>query len=180
MSASWSDGTSRKLKGETSLHIEKALAMPLLVSLAFNRFLGNDSSLHEHTKRQLKCAQVNKKMTFTHWFCHHLLMLFQTCMTCFLPQTQNNFENKFYTRSNCDRPGYARPQWKINGINILYDQKETNSVLIVLWIQILELPNTRKHGKNVNRLWNINKTEAMWDFTGFKQTAVISDECTKT
>jgi hypothetical protein len=48
MSASWSAGTSLKLKGETSLHIVKALAMPRRVSLAFIRFLGKESSLHRH------------------------------------------------------------------------------------------------------------------------------------
>lgn len=50
MSDSWSAGTSRKLKGETSLHIPKALAIPLRVSLAFIRLFGKESSLHRHNK----------------------------------------------------------------------------------------------------------------------------------
>lgn len=46
MSASSSAGTSLKLNGETSLHRAKALAIPRRVSLAFIRFVGNESSLH--------------------------------------------------------------------------------------------------------------------------------------
>lgn len=47
---------------------------------------------HKAPIKTCTCKQKNVHLfTEDEWFCHHLLMLFQTCMTCFLPQTQNNF-----------------------------------------------------------------------------------------
>lgn len=136
--------------------------MPLLVSLAFKRFLGNDSRLLKHTKRPLKSGQVNKKT-----YIYSLRINDSAIISTHVVPNLYDFY-KFYTRSDFDRPGYTRPRWKMNGINILHDQTHCPSDTR-FWN-----PRAFKH---VNKLWNINKAEAVRDF---KQTAAISHiECTK-